>query len=118
MHVEQIRLHAADDPGHFPVVHRKIVAVAAIEPAAPAGQGKAKVLHPLAHLVVRQFRVRDPDDHRLPVLQASRRLFDKQLRGAAPDGRDGIEFGTDEGYRRHLSFEFRVSSFRPSWQNI
>ena len=112
VHVDEIRLHPGDDLGHRLIIDRKILAVAADRASgARPCQGNAKIFHPLAHFVVGQFRVRDPDDHGPPGLEASRGLLDKQLGGAAPDGGDGIEFGADKGDGRHKS-SYQVSSFR------
>ena len=99
--VQQVRPESMDDPGYLPVVEGKIIPVAAVEPPAPALQGNAVILRPAPGFLARQVGVRHPDDHRPPVGEMVRHLFDEQLRRPAPDGRDGKEFGADQGYGGH-----------------
>ncbi len=99
--VQQIRPGLLDEPGDLPVVEGKIIPVAAVEPPAPALQGNAVILRLAPGFLARQVGVRHPDDHRPPVGEMVRHLFDEQLRRPAPDGRDGKEFGADQGYGGH-----------------
>ena len=91
-----------DDPGHLPVIERKIIPVAAIEPLAPAREGDAEIFRLAPGFLEGQLGVGHPDDHRTPAGEAAGHLLDEQLRRPAPDGRDGVEFGSDQGHGGHL----------------
>ena len=101
MDVNQVRPEPLEDPGHLGVIEGKIIPVAAVEPPAPALEGDAVILHPAPGLPVGQVGIGHPDDHRTPVREGLGHLLDEQLRRAAPDGRDGVEFGSDQGHGGH-----------------
>ena len=99
--VDKVRLNPGDDLSRGAVIDREKIPVTAVEPLAPAPQRHPEIFRPVPCFPEGQLGIGHPDDNGPPAGEAAGHLVDKQLRRPTPDGRDGIEFGSDEGDGGH-----------------